>query len=111
MPWHLEYTLLGAVTLRLSDKLFKRCPFGHILKYQRVASVVPLTLEKIEVHLDFHILYVLNFDILQGYPLENFLTSHQESLDELLRETTSATATSYLENPRAKLHPEQNSLN
>ena len=55
MPWHLAYILLGDVTQRPSDKLFKSCPFGHILEYRGVARAMPLTFDKIEVHLEFHI--------------------------------------------------------
>ena len=84
MPWHLAYTLLGDVTLRSSDKLLKCCPFGHIIECRGVASAVLLTLDKIEVHLDFHIFDVLDFDLLIGYPLEISLTSHQGSLARLL---------------------------
>src|SRR6185312_11484481 len=69
MPWHLAYTLLGYVTLRSSDKLLKCCPFGHIIKCRRVASIVLLTLDKIEVHLGFHIFNVLDFNLHIGYPL------------------------------------------
>ena len=68
-----------------------------------------LTLDKIEVHLDFHIFDVLDFDLLLGLPLEKLLASHG-SLDEKLRETSSATATPHLENLLAKPLPEQNPL-
>jgi len=110
MSWHLAYTLLGDVTLRPSDKLLKCCPFGHIIECRGVASVVLLTLDKIEVHLDFHIFDVLDFDLLIGYPLEISLTSHQGSLAGLLRETAFATATPCLENLLPKPLPEQNPL-
>ena len=36
-----------------------------------VASAVPITIDKIEVNLDFHIFDILDFDLLIGYPLEN----------------------------------------
>ena len=110
MPWHLAYTLLGDVTLRPSDKLLKCCPFGHIIECRGVASAVLLTLDKIEVHLDFHIFDVLDFDLLIGYPLEISLTPHQGSLAGLLRETAFATATPHSENLLAKPLPEQNPL-
>ena len=97
MPWHLAYTLLGDATLRPSDKLLKYCPFGHTIECWGVASVVLLTLDKIEVHLDFHIYNILNFDLFLGYPLEKLLASHG-SLDVMPRENASSTATSCLEN-------------
>jgi hypothetical protein len=71
---------------------------------------VPLTLDKIEVNVDFHIFGILNFDVLLGYPLEKPLDTPQESLNEKFRETASAVATSCLENPLAKPHPKQNPL-
>ena len=37
-----------------------------------VASVVSITIEKIDVNLDFHIFSILDFALLVGYPLENF---------------------------------------
>ena len=110
MPWQLAYTLLADVTLRPFDRLLKCCPFGHIIECRGVASAVLLTLDKIEVHLYFHLFDVLDFDLLIGYPLQNSLTSLQGSLAELPRETAFATATSFLENLLAKPLPKQNSL-
>jgi hypothetical protein len=104
MPWHLVYALLGDVSLRPSDKLLKSCPFGHILECRGVARV-PLTLDKIEVNLDFHIFGILDLDLLIGYPLEKLLDESQGSLDEKVRETASATTISCLENPMAKPFP------
>jgi len=75
-----------------------------------VASDVLLTLDKIEVHLGFHIFDVLDFDLLIGYPLEISFTYHQGSLGGLLRETTFATATSCSENLLAKPLTKQISL-
>ena len=66
---------------------------------------MPITIDKIEVHLDFYIYDILNFDLLLGLPLEKLLASHG-SLDEKLRETGSATATPCLENFLAKPLPE-----
>ena len=67
---------------------------------------MPITIDKIEVRLDFHIYDILDFDLLLGLPLEKLLASHG-SLDEKLRETSLATAT-HLENLLAKPLPEQN---
>ena len=61
--------------------------------------------DKIEVHLDFYIYDILDFDLLLGLPLEKLPASHG-SLDEKLRETGSATATPHLENLLAKPLPE-----
>ena len=109
LPWHLANNLLGNVTLRPSDTLLKNCPSGHILECRGVASVVPLMIDKIEVNLDFHIFDILDFDLLLGSLLEKLLAS-QGSLDEMLRKTASATATSCLENTMVKHFPELNPL-
>ena len=69
---------------------------------------MPLIIDKIEVHLDFHIFDILDFDLLLGSPFEKLLTS-QRSLDKKLRKTASATV-SCLENSMAKHFPEPNSL-
>jgi hypothetical protein len=34
---------------------------------------MPITIEKIEVRLDFHVYNVIDFDLLLGYPLEKLL--------------------------------------
>ena len=70
-----------------------------------IARDVPITIDKIEVHLDFYIYDILDFDLLLGYPLEKLLASHG-SLDEMLRENASAIAAPCLENPMAKHFPE-----
>ena len=108
MPWHLAYTLLGNVALRLSDTLLKSCPSGHILKCRGVASAMPLIIDKIEVNVDFHILDILDFDLLLGSPFEKLLTS-QGSLDKKLRKSASATV-SCLENSMEKHFPDPNPL-
>jgi hypothetical protein len=110
MPQHLAYTPLGYAPLRPSDKLLKSCPLGHILKFRGIASVVPLTIDKIKVNLDFHIVDILDFDLLLGYPLEKLLDASQGSLDEKLREIASATDTSCLEIPIAPPLLKQNLL-
>jgi hypothetical protein len=110
MPWHLAYMLFSNVLLRPSDKLLRSCPSGHILECRGVTSAVPLTIERIKVNLDFYIFDILDSDLQLGYPLEKLLEASQGSLDEKLRETASATATSCLENPLVKTLPKQNPL-
>ena len=62
MPWHLAYTLLGSVALKPSGKLFESCPQGRILECRGIAIAVPITIDKIEVNLDF------DFDLLMAPP-------------------------------------------
>jgi hypothetical protein len=102
----LAHTLLGSVSLKPSGKLFESCPHGRILECRGIAIAVPITIDKIDVNLDFHIFDILDFDLLIGYPLENIHHSPLGSLHEKLGNLTFATPC--LENPTAKLCPKQN---
>jgi hypothetical protein len=101
--------LVGKKPLTLIDRYF-RSPSGHFFQCRGIVRGVPITIDKIDVRLDFHIYNVLDFDLLPGNPLEKLLDSSQGSLDEKLREPASAIATSCSENPMAKPLPEQNML-
>jgi len=52
-----------------------------------------IEINETEVHLDFHIYAILDFDLLIGYPLEKLFQekSSHGSLDEKLGTTTSST--------------------
>jgi hypothetical protein len=102
-------TLVGKKPQTLTNK-YVRSPSGLFFECQGIARDVPITIDKIEVRLDFHVYDVIDFDLLLGYLLGKLLNTSQGSLDENLRETASAIATSYLENPMAKPHPKQNTL-
>ena len=108
LPEYLLDTLVGNKPLTPTDKYFKS-PSGLFFECRGIARDMPITVDKIQVHLDFYIYGILNFDLLLGYPLEKLLASHG-SLDEMLRENTSATVASCFENPMAKHFPEQNLL-
>jgi hypothetical protein len=101
-------TLVGNKPLTPTDTNFKS-PSGLYFKCWGIAREVPITIDEIEMHLDFYIYDILDFDLILGLPLEKLLASHG-SLDEKLRETGSATATPHLENLLAKPLPEQNPL-
>ena len=100
IPECLLDTLVGNKPLTLIDKYLKS-PSGLYFECRGIARDVPITIDKIEIHLDFYIYDILDFDLLLGLPLEKLLASHG-SLDEKLRETGSATTTSCSENLRAK---------
>ena len=68
---------------------------------------MPVTIDKIEVNLDFHIFDILNFDLLIGYPLKNIHHSPQGSLHKLGEMTSASTC---LENSMAKPCPKHNPL-
>jgi hypothetical protein len=61
---------------------------------------VPIKIDKTEVHLDFHIYAILDFDILIGYPIEN-LFKEKPSHGSLNKETAFAPCP---KNPKAKHH-------
>ena len=64
-------------------------------------------MDKTEVHLDFHIFAILDFDLLIGYPFEKLFQEKpfHGSLSEKLGETAFATPISRLEIPMAKHLP------
>ena len=66
----LAETLLGKMLQVSTNKLFKS-PSGFIFKCCGIRAV-PVIIDEIKVHLDFHIFAILEFDLLIGYPLENF---------------------------------------
>jgi hypothetical protein len=108
---YLMDSLVGNKPLTLIDK-YLRSPSRLLFECRGITRDVPITIDKIEVHLDFHIYNIIDFDLLLGYPLEKLLYKNVSlgSLDEKLRKTASATTTSCLENPMAKPHPKQNPL-
>jgi hypothetical protein len=110
LPWHLAYTLLGGVILEPSDKLLRRCPHGHLLKCRGggVAEAVPITIDKVNVHLEIHIFDILDFDLFLGYPIKQIVDASQGSLEAKLREITFAATTTCLENQMAMSFPKQN---
>ena len=69
---------------------------------------MPITIDKIEVNLNFHIFDILDFDLLISYPLDNFHHSPLGSLHEKLGEMTSASPC--IENSLAKPCPKKNPL-
>lgn len=69
MAEHLMDNLFSNVHIEPTSKLFKS-PAGLIFECQGIARVVPIEVDKIEVHLDFHVFPILDFDLLIGYPFE-----------------------------------------
>ena len=50
-----------------ANRLFKS-PVGLIFECCGIAKAVPIIINETEVHLDFHIYAILDFDLLIGYP-------------------------------------------
>ena len=70
----LEYlldTLVGNKPLTLTDKYFKSSS-GLYFECRGIARDVPIIIDKIEVHLDFHIYDIIDFDLLLGLRKKNF---------------------------------------
>ena len=91
-----------------TNKLFKS-PSGLICECCGIARAVLVRIDEIEVHLDFHIYAIFEFDLLIGYPIEKLFKekpSHR-SLDEKLGKTASAIPIFHLEIPIAKHNPNQ----
>jgi hypothetical protein len=101
---------LGNITLRPSDKLFKSCPFGHILECLGVACAMPLIVDKIKMNLDFHIFDVLDLDLLLGSSAVKLLDASRGSLEEKLKEAPSSIIPLFSENSMEKPLPKQNLL-
>ena len=55
--------------LVLTNKLFKSTS-GLIFECCGIARAVPIKIDKTEVHLDFHIFAILDFELLIGNPFE-----------------------------------------
>jgi hypothetical protein len=89
---YLVDTLVGNKPLTLIDK-YLRSPSELFFECQGIIRDVPITIDKTEVRLDFHIFNVINFDLLIDYLLEKLLEVSQGSLDEKLSETISTTTT------------------
>ena len=71
IPECLLDTLVGNKCLAPTDKYFKSSS-GLFFECQGIARDVPIIIDKIEVRLDFHVYDTIDFDLLLGYPLENF---------------------------------------
>jgi hypothetical protein len=71
---------------------------------------MPFIIDKIKTFIDFHIYAILEFDILIGYPLENFIQEKPShgGLDEKLGTTTFTTPIPCPESPKAKQQPNHN---
>ena len=69
MSEFLAKNLLGNMPLVPTNKLFKS-PSGLIFECSGIVRAVPIEINKTEVHLDFHIFAILDFDLVIGYPFE-----------------------------------------
>jgi hypothetical protein len=107
MSKFLVKNLLGNMPLVPTNKLFKS-PSGLIFECSRIVKDVPIEINETEVHLDFYIFAILDFELLIGYPFEKLFQekSSHRSLNEEFGKTASAT---HSENPKVKHYPNHNS--
>jgi len=103
MSKFLVEALLGKMPLVSTNKLFKSSS-GLIFECCGIARAVLVRIDETEVHLDFHIYAILDFDLLIGYPLEKLFQekSSHGSLSEEFGKIASAT---HLDIPMAEHHP------
>jgi hypothetical protein len=106
MPEFLVTNLLGNMPLILTNKLFKS-PTGLIFECSGIVRDVPIEINKTEVHLDFHIFAILNFELLIGYPFEKHFQK-KPSHGSLGEECGKTTSTTHLENPMVEHYPNHN---
>ena len=87
----LAKNLLGNMLLVPTNKLFK-CPSGLIFECSGIVRAVLIEIDRIEVHLYFHIFAILEFDLLIGFPFKKLIQKmSQGSLCEKLGKPASAT--------------------
>jgi hypothetical protein len=98
MSEFLVKTLFGKLPLVSINKLFKSPP-GLIFESCVIARTMPVIIDKIEIHLDFHVFAILEFDLLIGYPFEKLFQKEPRSLSEEFGKIASAT---HLEIPKVK---------
>jgi hypothetical protein len=81
----LAKNILGNMPIVSTNKLFKS-PLGLFFKCCGIARDMAVIIDKTEVHLDFHIYAILEFDLLIGQPCEKLFKekSFHEGLDEKL---------------------------
>ena len=96
-------TLLGKSPLVPTNKLFKS-PSGLIFECCGIAKAVPIIINETEVHLDFHIYAILDFDLLIGYP-SKILFQEESSHGSLNEEFGKIASTTHLDIPKVEHHP------
>ena len=95
IPETLLDTLVGDVPLIPTDGLFHSPRWRCAFPYKGITRDVPITIDDIEVRLDFHVYDIVDSDLLLGFPLENPLAKSQGNPEEEeLRETVSVHAES-----------------
>ena len=111
MAEYLADTLLGNMPLEPSDQLFKS-PSGLIFECRGIARGIPIVVDKIKVHLDFHIFAILDFDLLLGFHLESLclVSTSQASLNQTPRKTSDPSPASLPSEPLVDPSPKHTLL-
>ena len=89
-----------------TNKLFKS-PSGLIFECSGIVRDMSIEINETEVLLDFHIVAILNFELLIGYPFEKLFQKKPPhgSLSKKFGKFASAT---HLDNPMAEHYPNHN---
>ena len=103
MSKFLAKNLLGNMPLVSTNKLFKS-PSGLIFECCGIAKAMPIIINQTEVHLNYNIYAILDFELLIGYPFEKLVQENPThgSLNEEFGRTTSTT---HVDVPMAEHHP------
>jgi hypothetical protein len=102
MSEFLAKNLLGNMPLVPTNKL-STSPSGLIFECCGIARAVPIKIVENEVHIDFHIFAILEFELFIGHPLDKLFQEKPSrgSLNEKLREIASA---NHLDIPMVEHH-------
>ena len=95
--------LLGNMPLVSTNKLFKS-PSGLIFECCWIARAVPVKIDENEVHIDFHIFAILEFELLIGHPLDNF-SKKKPSHGSLNKDFWKTASVTHSKIPMAKHYP------
>jgi hypothetical protein len=108
MSKFLAKNLLGNMPLVPTNKLFKSSS-ELIFECCGIAKAMPIIINETEVHLDFHIYAILDFDLLIGYPFE-ILFQEKPSHGSLNKEFGKTASATHLDITMAEHHPNNDPL-
>lgn len=93
IPEYILYEFLDDIPLEQTNTCFKDASRA-ISKRRGIVRVVPIDIDEVQDCIDLHILDIVDFELLLGYPLELYGTLNKE-----LRKIAYATADSCFTNP------------
>jgi hypothetical protein len=109
MSEFLVKNLLGNMLLIPANKLFKS-PSGLFFECCGIIRAVTVRIDKNEIHIDFHVFAILEFELLIGHPLDKLIQEKPShgGLDEKLGIIASTTPISCPKRPKVEQQPNHN---